>query len=556
MKILKAKSKRSRIFALITLAMIVVLFGLNLLFSILGLNNNIYIDMTPEELYTVSDVMVKECSFLNEIDKDKDVKIIFCDDPDTLMDSTVTRTTYFMALKLRKIFKNIIVEAENVNYNPTKVAKYKATSLTQIKTSDVIIAYGDRYRIVSAESFWNSADGEQYAYYNGEYKLATLLKSVTRANDGDPAAYFLTGHGETCYDKNALESAGTLATEQFKNLFLDRGLRVEILDLSAPGSVVPSDCAVLVINNPTEDFISDENSLGSFFYESEIEKIDRYLTEDQGSLMIAKDPSVSLPSLERYLEEWGFKLSDATLSVPQDISKPIASDNKTEIMNGVYDTDENSYAYAIYGDFSSISSAPKTVFDGTGYIECSFGVDTSVIESGSFDVSRIYTSFIKSPSSAVPYSQDGKQQDDAGSYDIASVSVRTCFDNTNANYTYSYVFCANDGDFFSNDLLGNPAYANFEIMSALVNNISRRDIYASSDLGGDTLNTDRVGGKEIVSTVLSEEDTSSVSSDGESIIVNRGIGQAAKILICVAVAILPTVALVFGVVIHVKRKFM
>lgn len=556
MKILKAKSKRSRIFALITLAMIVVLLGLNLLFSILGLNNNIYIDMTPEELYTVSDVMVKECSFLNEIDKDKDVKIIFCDDPDTLMDSTVTRTTYFMALKLRKIFKNIIVEAENVNYNPTKVAKYKATSLTQIKTSDVIIAYGDRYRIVSAESFWNSADGEQYAYYNGEYKLATLLKSVTRANDGDPAAYFLTGHGETCYDKNALESAGTLATEQFKNLFLDRGLRVEILDLSAPDSVVPSDCAVLVINNPTEDFISDENSLGSFFYESEIEKIDRYLTEDQGSLMIAKDPSVSLPSLERYLEEWGFKLSDATLSVPQDISKPIASDNKTEIMNGVYDTDENSYAYAIYGDFSSISSAPKTVFDGTGYIECSFGVDTSVIESGSFDVSRIYTSFIKSPSSAVPYSQDGKQQDDADSYDIASVSVRTCFDNTNANYTYSYVFCANDGDFFSNDLLGNPAYANFEIMSALVNNISRRDIYASSDLGGDTLNTDRVGGKEIVSTVLSEEDTSSVSSDGESIIVNRGIGQAAKILICVAIAILPTVALVFGVVIHVKRKFM
>ncbi len=555
MKILKAKSKRSRIFALITLAMIVVLFGLNLLFSILGLNNNIYIDMTPEELYTVSDIMVKECSFLNEIDNEKEVKIIFCDDPDALMDSTVTRTTYFMALKLRKIFKNITVEAENVNFNPTKVAKYKATSLTQIKTSDVIIAYGDRYRIVSAQSFWTSSDGEQYAYYNGEYKLATLLKSVTRANDGDPAAYFLTGHGETCYDKNSLESAGTLAAEQFKNLFIDRGLRVEILDLSVPGSVVPSDCAVLVINNPTEDFISDESSLGSFFYESEIEKIDRYLTEDQGSLMIAKDPTLSLPYFERYLEEWGFKLSDSTLSVPQDTSKPIASDNKTEIMNGVYDTDETSYAYAIYGDFSSISSAPKTLFDGTGYIECSFGADSSIFESGSFDVRRVYTSFIKSPNTSVPYSS-GNPLGDADSYDIAAVSVRTGFDNYTANYTYSYVFCVNDGDFFSNELLGNPSYANFDIMSALVNNISRRDIYASSDLGGSTLNTDRVGGKEILSTALSEQDTSEISSDGESIIVNRGIGQTAKILISVAVAILPIVALVFGVVIHVKRKFM
>lgn len=554
MKILKAKSKRSRIFAVITLAMIVVLFGLNLLFSILGLNNSIYVDMTPEELYTVSDIMVKECSFLNEIGNEKEVKIIFCDDPDALMDSTVTRTTYFMALKLRKIFKNLSVEAENVNYNPTKVAKYKATSLTQIKTSDVIISYGDRYRIVSAESFWASADGEQYAYYNGEYKLATLLKSVTRANDGDPAAYFLTGHGETCYDKEDLESAGTLATEQFKNLFLDRGLRVEILDLSKVESI-PSDCAVLVINNPTEDFEPKASELGSFFYRSDIEKIDRYLTEDQGSLMIAKDPSVSLPCFEKYLEEWGFKLSDTTLSVPKDTTKPISSDNKTEIMNGVYDTDEDSYAYAIYGDFSSISSAPKTVFDGTGYIECAFGAETSSIEAGSFDVNRVYTSFIKSPENATPYSSDGSSYN-AASYDIASVSVRTCFDNTTANYTYSYVFCANDGDFFSNELLGNAAYANFEIMSALVTNISRRDIYASSELGGSTLNTDRVGGKEIVSTTLSEEDTSAISPDGDSIIVNRGVGQAGKILIYIAVAILPTAALVLGVVIHVKRKFM
>ena len=554
MKILKAKSKRTRIFAIITLAMIVVLFGLNLLFSILGLNNNIYIDMTPEELYTVSDVMVKECSFLNEIDSEKGVKIIFCDDPDALMDSTITRTTYFMALKLRKIFKNLTVEAENINYNPTKVAKYKATSLTQIKTTDVIIAYGDRYRIVSADSFWASGDGESYAYYNGEYKLASLLKSVTRANDGDPVAYFLTGHGETCYNKDELESAGTLATEQFKNLLLDRGLRVEILDLSKVDKI-PTDCAVLVINNPTEDFAPDEKELDSFFYRSDIEKIDRYLTEDQGSLMIAKDPSVSLPYFEMYLEEWGFKFSDTTLSVPKDSAEPISPDNKTEIMNGVYDTDEESYAYAIYGDFSAISSAPKTVFDGTGYIECAFGAETSVIEAGSFDVSRVYTGFIKSPENATPYSSDGKSGE-SGSYDIASVSVRTCFDNTNANYTYSYVFCANDGDFFSNELLGNAAYANFEIMSALVTNISRRDIYASNELGGSTLNTDRVGGKEIVSTALSEEDTEAIASDGETIIINRGIGSTGKVLISIAVAILPIAALVLGVVIHVKRKFM
>ena len=554
MKILKAKSKRSHIFAIITLALIITLFGLNLLFSIVGLNNSIYIDMTPEELYTVSDVMLKECSFLNEIDNEKELKIIFCNDPDNLIENTVTRITYLMALKLQKKFDNLKVEAENIKYNPTKVSKYKATSLTEIKTTDVIVAYGDRYRIVSADSFWASADGVAYSFYNGEYKLATLLKSVTRANDGDPAAYFLTGHGETCYNKDKLESAGTLATEQFKNLFLDRGLRVEILDLSKHDKV-PTDCAVLVINNPTLDFVMPDEKLDSFFYESDIEKIDRYLTEGQGSLMVAKSPEVSLPTFERYLEEWGFSLSKSTLSIPKDETKPDTPDNRTDIMNGVYDTDDGSYAYAIYGEFSSVSSAPKTLFSGTGYIDCAFGADTQINEAGSFDVTRVYTSFIKSPEKSTPYTSDGKRGA-TGSYDIAAVSVRTCFDNMTAERTYSYVFCVNDGDFFSNELLGNAAYANFDIMSALVNNISRRDIYASTDLGGSTLNSDRVGGKEIVSTTLYEEDTETLSTDGQTIVVNRGIGKAAKVLISVAVAVMPAAALVLGVIIYLRRTYM
>lgn len=564
MKILKAKSKRSLIFTIITLAIIVTLFGVNLLLSIVGLNKTVYIDMTPEGLYSVSDEMLEECKFLNGLDKEKQIKIIFCNDPDKLKESTVTRTTYFMALKLQNKFDNISVEAENVNFNPTKVAKYKATSLSEISTNDVIVAYGDRYRIVSAESFWSTADGgTEYAFYNGEYKLATLLKSVTRANGNDPVAYFITGHGETVYNKDALDSAGTLASEQFKNLLVDRGLRVGVIDLSKVDKV-PDDCAVLIINNPTEDYkIKDEDKdkLNSFSYVSELEKIDRFLTQNQGALMVSIDPGrENLDSLKLYLDEWGFDFSSSVLHVPKDptVENPYDYSNRTNVMNGVYSTDTESYAYAIYKEFSTLSSAPKTVFAGSGYLSCSFGIENTMIEDGSFDVTRIYNSFITAPKNAVPYTgneQGAARAEERDSYDLAAVSVRTCFNNTTAERTYSYVFCANDGDFFSNDLLGNAAYANFEIMSALVDNISRTDIYASTALGGSTLNTDKVGGKQLVSTVLLSEDTEDTSPSGDKIIVTRGITGTAKTLITVAVAVMPIAALTMGVIVHLKRKY-
>ena len=557
MKILKGKSKRTRIFTAITLAVIVVLFGLNLVLSIFGLHNSAYVDMTPEGLYSVTDRMTEECSFIDELDEEKKLKIIFCNDPDNLIDSTVSRVTYFMALKLEKMFDNLEVETVNVNFNPTAVSKYKATSLSKITTADVIVAYGDRYRIANAESFWTVNEQNEYFSYNGEYKLATLMKSVTLANDKNPVAYFVTGHGETCYDEANPEGEATAKSEQLKNLLVDRGLQVKVIDISKVEEI-PSDCALLIINNPTEDFSSDADRLDEFFYVSEIEKIDRYLTKNQGALMVAKDPGKSLPVLEAFLREWGFSLSDSTVKVTKnEADSSTAADNMTDVFNAEYISDTESYAHAVYGEFSILSSAPKTVFSGAGYIDCSFGEGDSITEAGSLNISKVYSSFLTSPSKAIPYTSDGRVAGSQKSYDLAAVTTRTVFDDITAEYTYSYVFCANDGDFFSNELLGNASYANFEIMSALINNISRMDIYATSDLGGTSLNTKNFGGKRLVSTALSEEDVEVISPDGDKITgINYGITTTAKVIITVFIALVPLTVLIVGIVIFLKRKYM
>ena len=61
MRIFKGKSKRTVIFSAITVGVIVVLLGVNLVLSIIGGGRNWFIDATPEGLYSMTKAMVNEC---------------------------------------------------------------------------------------------------------------------------------------------------------------------------------------------------------------------------------------------------------------------------------------------------------------------------------------------------------------------------------------------------------------------------------------------------------------------------------------------------------------
>ena len=70
----------------LTAAFISLVIISNVVFTAFAEKFRWYIDMTPEQLYTVSD----ECIDLLD-DVDKDVKILFCSDPDTLNDTNTSR---------------------------------------------------------------------------------------------------------------------------------------------------------------------------------------------------------------------------------------------------------------------------------------------------------------------------------------------------------------------------------------------------------------------------------------------------------------------------------
>ncbi len=546
----KGRSTRTKVFTCLTVGIIIAVLAVNYLLTYLTGKNAFYIDMTPETLYSLSDEMKSECAFIDELPDDRDVEIIFCSDPDTLTENTLTRVPYFMALQMQRHYDKVSVSTVNVKYNPTAVAKYRTTSLSEISSQDVIVSYGDTYRILSAESFWLKTNEDRFFSYNGEYKLATVIMSITAVNK--PVAYFTVGHGETYYDINNPESAASIASAGLYDLLSERGLKVSTIDLSKQD--IPDDCALLIINNPTEDFVYDKAQSSSMFYVSETKKIDRYLRKNQGSIMVARDyKRTNLTNLDAFLYEWGFSFGSSLVT---DNKNHIGGADDTNKIIGVYETNTDSYANVVYGEFASLASAPNTVFLNTGYIDCSFYETDTRDEDGSSAVSITYNSFMTSHSTAVATTPDGKNDRKDERLDLAGVSVRYALNQHTNEAEYSYVFCANSADFLGNELLYNSSYANFDIVSAVVNNISRTDVYASIELGGISLNSPKYGGKQLVYDTLSEKAATVYNPDAtfkESLkALTPGVKRAA-VVISVAVPLIP---LCLCVVVKVKRKYL
>ena len=496
------RKQRGKLFAIITLVGIVALFLLNVLMKHVGLFGSVYLDMTAEGLYTVSEAMKEECSFIDELDDgEKQLKVIFCSDPDTLIGSLMTRVPYLSLLKLDSYFENLSVETVNVTYNPTAVADYKTTSLSTVSPTDIIISYGDKYRIVDLSTLWFKASGEYYSY-NGEYRLASLFVSVTAVEK--PMAYFVTNHGEAYYDAEKPESEMSLDTAYLYDLIVERGMDVGLINLAK--EEIPDDCVLLVINNPRTDFTVPDGKLGEYSYLSETEKLDRYLVEKSGAIMVARDYANPLGNLDDFLYEWGFDFGSSLVS-DEENSLQNEDGMYTDII-AVYDTDENSYGAAIYGDFTALSSAPLTVIPNTGYVKCSFGDGWSVPEAGTYSTSRNYAPLFYSSNDASAHELSAgggyTDLDIRGQMHLAAVSTRLELDSFTRENKYSYVFCVNSPDFFSSETLGEPSYANYDIMSSLVSNMVRTDDFASIDLGGLSQNSKNMFGK-----ILNRSDISS-----------------------------------------------
>ena len=544
-------------FALISAVSVVALLVLNMLITFLGQRHSFYLDNTSEGLYTLSDKMKSECAFIDKLDDgDKTIKITFCADPDSLIKAEITRVTYFMALKLQDRFDNLEVETVNVEYNPTAVSHFKPTSLSEIAPDDIIISYGDentidRYRVINAKNFWVTSEGNLYSY-NGEYKMASIIMSVVSVNR--PVAYFVTDLGDSYYDPapEAAERAENLELAYLYDLLTERGLEVRTLELASVDRV-PADCALLIINNPERDFEVITDRLDEYNYVTETEKLDRYLVSGHGSIMITRDfaATTPMPNLDSFLYEWGISFSTAQV---KDEENHMGDDAGTVI--GEYNTSDESYGYGIYGDFAQLATAPPMVFKNTGYVTCSFDGATSAPEAGSYSATINYAPLISSFGTARAYEKNSDTDTYVdllceGAMNLAAVSTRIELDSYTGEEKFSYIFCTGSADFLSSELLGNASYANYEIVSSLVENMARIDEFASIELGGTSYNSPNLGGKPLADLTIYETDTALESGR-----ILHGLSAGEMVGIATFIMLVPAAVAILGVVICVRRKFL
>lgn len=548
----RGRSIRTKIFTVITVVGIILILLFNLLLGVWGKEGQLFIDMTPEGFYSLSENMKTAASeILDATDdegKKKEIEILFCADPDVLEGSTALRPTYFMALQLRNRHSNVTVKTVNISLHPEAVSGYRTTSQRKINATDMIISYKGTYRIVDISTFWT----ENAFSYNGEYRMISLLASITAKNS--PAAYFTTNHGETYYDPENPDSEMSKSMAYLAELLLEQGLVVKTLDLADENvSRVPEDCALLIINDPKTDFTTDPDKYTSFSYVSESEKLDRYLTAKAGAVIVNKDYDVSLPIFESYLREWSIGFGEGLVK-DKDNSVSGVGEEGTAIL-GVYDAD--SFGGAYYGAYAAVESSPKMLFTNSGYIYNVNAPAEEESESGGFNIIRTFAPFIYTSDKSVAY--DGPMSSvivgEEGKRALAAATVRTHLDSNTAETVYSYVFCTNTADFLSSDILGNRSYSNYNIVSSLIGSISRTDIYASMSLGGLSQNSTSYGGKQTVSTELTNTVTKVWSPDASEVIaVNEAFGALQQIIFTVIIAIFPVAALILGVVMWLKRR--
>ena len=494
--------------AVIVLAALLVVLSVGL--AGLVSSHSLWLDLTPEGLYSLSDLMIAECSKI-----ERDITITFCDDPDHLMSGYMTRYVYVMAKELEQRFDNITVKTCNVTLNPTAVDRYRAVSSSSIPASSVIVSCGDQFRIYTASQFWISgtdSDGNSSGLYsfNGEYKMATAFFSLSAI--ASPKAYFLVNHGERYYapddEAHAELRAGAGQDEDlsaFYNLLLKAGLTVDYLDLTGKRTV-PDDCAVLIVNRPQTDLGGGD--LYSFSDRTEAEVLDRYISEGNGAIMFFKDPDVSLLNLEQFCEKWGISYIDGAT-----VGRKLKTGETTDLVRGVYNKDEATVAYSIYKTLASVVSSPDVVARGSGAVKLAWKESEGEL-SGNFLGKRLYADFLYAPTKdpndphdygSALYAIDGGGivSDDDQRYAVAAISTRYWSDSYSLEKFYSYVFASASSDIISKENLENPAYGNADVFFSLVRYLARTDEYADLALGSESFNSENMGGKKLVTSKLS-----------------------------------------------------
>lgn len=443
------KFKYGSVATLFTVSFIAIVVIFNIIFTALAGKYMWYVDMTSDQVFTLSDEAKDMMS-----DIENEVNIYFASEPDVLMtgsNSSYMRYVYTTALQLADEFSNINVECVNVLKNPSFFREFYTTAATDIDSDSVVVESNGEVRVFTAEAFFvfnDTSDASTVWAYNGEKKLLSGIMQVTQTDT--PKVVFTTEHGEDFSSATALAS-----------IFLENGFQVETADLSK--DELDDDCRILVIYNPIYDFIGAEAEDPT---KNEIAKVDAFL-DKYGCLLVFCDAEHvdKMTNLNEFLEEWG--ISYTANAYVRDTEHSMSVDGYSVVAEYQPDT----LGGSIYNDLNNLATPPKSIIRKSSPINILWESGGGL--SGSRDVSAVLKSY-----DTAELMVNGKAEE-TGSYNLMTVSRETVI--VNNEYYYSYVIAAGSPTFAGSNYVVSNSYANEDILSAAMKAVGRERVLAELD---------------------------------------------------------------------------
>ena len=498
MKMKQGTGKKLRyggVTAILTALIIAVIIVVNVMFSALSKKFLWYADLTAPELFTLSDNCIDllkngdeefNSASTTEIidairaekkaedptfeDEDLMVRLIFCDTESAWEDSTMRLYVYQTAQQLEAAFPEYIrVEAHDILWNPSAVSKYEGVS----STAQVVIEFGTEYRVRNLDDFYEYEDDTKQTLwaYNGEKVLASSILSVTRAES--PVAGIVTNHGEQMSEDllKTLELAGFTLENINLSAMPDESYEGDVKDYNP----IPKSCRLLVICNPTSDFL-EVGERGDSSHLNEIDRLDDFLVGNvsgmRGSLMVFISSETRLDNLEDYLsEDWGvvfnrdaetgtpYRVIDESQSLDYEIGSTIRAEYVTESAGGELTKpmweDIANPRPIIFKDAVPLSFSPLFVQDG-GSASGSSPYGT---------VRSVYDVFVSGENAYATV--EGQKVAQATAYNplkLMTITMETEQQQENQMGDYvtngSYVLACGSPEFASRALLQSTAYGN------------------------------------------------------------------------------------------------
>ncbi len=507
----------------LTAMVIVCVIALNILFSALSAHFNWYADMTPDEVYSITEESVQAIQNVQGVK----YKILFCQEADRVRSSQLGLYVYQCAQTYAERTDKVEVEYLDLSEPSAYAAYSKTTSLTK---DSVIIASFDAqsgdliaFRALTYLGFYvadsDVTDSTDIFAFDGEYRFtATMLGLAT----GRPYAYFTDGHGEENTEDNALY-----------NLFVDAGYEVRILDLKK--AKLPLDASeeatlkqdaekwqaylddqnqlqrngVIIINNPKKDFYAykEQNEDGSIAV-NETSFVERYVREYDGNLMLFADPTANqLPKLQDLASTYqmnfdtttGAYLTDTGSSLSQDGKVLLATQNQDAVVKNLLG-EKMSTLRAVTPYATKLRIPDETVNEDGGYTLAPDGM------SGTF----------------FPLLRSGA--DDSMTLGMFAINHI----KTGGERYHTYVMVCGSPGFASDAYLGSNAYANRDILYTVLFRMKnqKNEYVIPSDLNY---------------RLLADESLDITT-------------HAANVWTAVIVTVLPLCVTVAGIVVYVRRK--